>query len=200
MRARMALAYAGIICEHREIALRNKPAAMLDVSPKGTVPVLVQPTGEVLEESLAIMLWSLTQSDPKNWLRPAKTRSAQAWLDDNDGPFKTLLDKYKYADRHPEQAAEFYRGEALPYLAAIDNALREADWLHGDHIGICDIALFPFVRQFAMVDAHWFSQHPFEYLKRWLDTLLNMPLFLATMHKYAPWTADAEPIISKGLR
>jgi len=196
MRARMALAYAGVVCEHREIVLRHKPAAMLTASPKGTVPVLVLPSGQVLDESLSIMHWALTQADPQHWQSATTVRSPQDWLKDNDGPFKTLLDKYKYADRHPAQSAQDYREQALPYLAAIDSALQRAKWLHGDSMGICDIALFPFVRQFAMVDAAWFSQCPFAALKCWLDVLLNMPLFAAVMEKYKPWQPEDAPTFS----
>ncbi len=197
MRARMALAYTGILCEHREITLRNKPAEMLNASPKSTVPVLVLPDGAVVDESLAIMFWALTQSDPDGWRNPPVSRSEQAWLQDNDGPFKTLLDKYKYADRYPEQVAEFYRDQALPYLVAIDNALSTAAWLHGDHIGLCDIALVPFVRQFAMVDMPWFSRCSLTALKAWLNTLLNSPLFITVMEKYEPWAPESAPIFSE---
>ena len=199
MRARMALAYAGIVCEHREIVLRNKPAAMLTASPKGTVPVLVLPSGQVLDESLGIMDWALTQAKLQQWLRPTTVRSQQDWLQDNDGPFKKLLDKYKYADRHPAQSAQAYREQALPYLAAIDSALHSARWLHGDSIGICDIALFPFVRQFAMVDAEWFSQCTFAALKCWLEVLLHIPLFVAVMKKYKPWKPEDPPTFSATL-
>lgn len=199
MRARMALAYAGIVCEHREIELRNKPDAMFIASPKGTVPVLVLPSGEVLDESLSIMHWALAQADPQHWLRPTTVRSEQAWLTDNDEPFKALLDKYKYADRHPAQSAEDYREQALPHLVMIDSALQRAKWLHGERMGICDIALFPFVRQFAMVDAKWFSQCTLAALKNWLDVLMDLPLFVAVMEKYKPWEPEDAPTFSATL-
>ena len=200
MRARMALAYAGVVCEHREIVLRHKPAAMLTASPKGTVPVLVLPSGHVLDESLVIMNWALTQADPQHWLRATTVRSQQDWLKDNDGPFKTLLDKYKYADRHPAQSAQDYREQALPYLTAIDSALQRAKWLHGDTMGICDVALFPFVRQFAMVDTQWFSQCSLAALRCWLDVWLKHPLFAAVMEKYKPWEPEDLPTLSATWR
>ena len=102
IRARMALAVAGMAVELREVLLRDKPEAMLEVSAKGTVPVLQLPDGWVIDESLEVMDWALTQNDPEDWADTcADTEALIAYC---DGPFKGWLDKYKYADRHPEQS------------------------------------------------------------------------------------------------
>lgn len=190
IRARMALAYAGITAEHREVVLKNKPAELLQASAKGTVPVLVMPDGEVLDESLAIMRWALMQSDPEQWMTAAVSGDAEAWIAANDGPFKQQLDHYKYADRYPEHPADWYRDQALPHLSALDEVLRHHSCLHGDRAGLVDVALFPFIRQFAMVDYQWFTNSPYKALHQWLERWLEDPLFLSIMQKRPAWSRD----------
>lgn len=190
IRARLALRYAGIAVEHREVLLRDKPAQMLAASPKGTVPVLVLPEAGVLDESIDIMTWALSQADPGHWQSPPCVGALDEWIAANDGPFKSSLDRYKYADRHPEHPAAHYRDEACAYLRSMDAVLAEHDWLHGHHQGFADAALFPFIRQFAMVDYAWFEGGPYPNLCRWLETWLAHPLFLAVMEKVPPWRPD----------
>ena len=66
MRARMAIYLADIECELREVYLKNKPTEMLEISPKGTVPVLQLNDGTVLDESLDIMNWVIDKNDKCN--------------------------------------------------------------------------------------------------------------------------------------
>jgi glutathione S-transferase len=193
MRARMALAYAGIAVELREVLLRDKPQEMLAASPKGTVPVLVLPDGPVIDESVDIMLWALSRSDPDNWLAPPARGDAASWIGANDGDFKTWLDRYKYADRHPDHPPTWYRGQAAAHLARLDAVLADNRWLHGERRGLADAALFPFIRQFAMVDFAWFSGGPCSHLLRWLQAWLEDPLFLGVMHKYPRWQPGGAP-------
>ena len=181
MRARMALKYAGIEFEIREISLREKPQSMLKVSPKGTVPVLILTDGTVLEQSLDIMDWALQQQDVAGWLSDAA--AAAALIDENDGSFKLALDQYKYAVRFPEQPAEVYRMQGEIFLRKLELMLVETRFLSGDQVTLADIAIFPFIRQFASVDAAWFETAPYPKLRAWLQGLTSAELFQSIMEK-----------------
>ena len=186
MRARIALKYAGIEVEHREIELRNKPRSMLLASPKGTVPVLC--IGDlVLDQSIEIMRWAINQSDPDGW-GEVDEAIAQAWIAKNDGPFKVLLDQYKYPNRFPELNPESVFDEALQImLMPMELALQKAAYLLGNKMTWVDVAIFPFIRQFSMVDPKRFEQLPTNALKAWLGQRLESELFNAVMHKHTVW-------------
>jgi glutathione S-transferase len=187
MRARMALAYADIAVEIREISLREKPASMLAISPKGTVPVL-QSDGLVIEQSYDIMKWALRQSDPDQWLSKDSESLIDDWVAKNDGPFKKLLDQYKYPDRYPSIALEETLSQATTlFLGPINEHLQASDYLLGPKMSLADIAIFPFVRQFAMVNPDWMDQSGLKLLKQWLNEHLESPLFLSVMQKYPTW-------------
>jgi glutathione S-transferase len=182
MRARMALKYTGIAVETREIALKDKPKSMLQVSPKGTVPVLVLADGTVLEESLDIMRWALQQADKDDWL-DVDSECLQALIAENDGSFKQALDKYKYAIRFPEQPAESYRSQGELFLQKLEALLNQHRCLLKDRISQADIAIFPFIRQFAAVDAAWFETASYPKLKGWLNEMVQSALFVSIMEK-----------------
>lgn len=182
MRARMALRYAGIAYQVQDISLKDKPPGLLAVSPKGTVPVLVLPDGRVLDQSLDIMHWALQQHDPDQWLGIDRDKS-QALISENDGAFKQALDKYKYASRFPEQSAEAYRSQAEVFLRKLEQALQDQPFLSGAHLSLTDVAIFPFIRQFAAVDANWFAQAAYPKLQAWLRARLESSLFLGVMSK-----------------
>jgi glutathione S-transferase len=182
MRARMALSYAGIAFQLHDISLKDKPAGLLAVSPKGTVPVLVLPDGGVLEQSLDIMHWALQQHDPSRWLDIDRDYS-QALISESDGAFKQALDKYKYASRFPEQSAASYRSQAEVFLCKLEQALQDRPFLSGAHLSLTDVAIFPFIRQFAAVDANWFAQAAYPKLQAWLQARLESSLFLEVMAK-----------------
>ena len=187
MRARMALAYSGIAVEIREISLREKPASMLAISPKGTVPVLYS-DGLVLEQSYDIMKWALKQSDPDQWLSAETESVIDEWVEKNDGPFKKLLDQYKYPDRYPDISLEETLSQATTvFLGPINEQLKKSAYLLGPKISLADIAIFPFVRQFAMVNPEWIDQSGLNYLKQWLNEHIESPLFLSVMQKYPTW-------------
>lgn len=183
MRARMALSVAGIDVEIREISLREKPAHMLQVSPKGTVPVLVLQDGEVIEQSLDIMLWALQQHDPKGWLQPHHEQMMQ-WIASNDGDFKQALDRYKYPERYPDYPQAEYRARGELFLQQLEDALQAQSYLLGQQASMADVAIFPFIRQFAAVDADWFSQSRYDALTRWLQGWIQSDLFASIMQKY----------------
>ena len=190
IRARMALRYSGVRVELREVVLREMPHELLACSPKGTVPVLQLPDGGVLEESRDIMEWALAQHDPDQWRpqpgSPAAAR-AQQLIDANDFDFKPQLDCYKYAERHPEHPATWYRTRGERFLDVLEKRLLQHIWLLGERISIADVAIFPFVRQFALVDRGWFDAAPRVKLQSWLNGLLQAELFTAVMCKYPLW-------------
>lgn len=185
MRARMALRYAGVPVEIVEVSLMNKPAEMLALSPKGTVPVL-NADGVVIDESLQIMRWALAQNDPDDWLLAGDSFAAlwmEKLIEGNDQIFKSALNRYKYAERYPEQPMEAYRAEGALFLQKLDELLEGREYLLADHPSLADIALQPFVRQFAHVDREWFAQTPYVRLQVWLQRFLESDLFTSIMKK-----------------
>jgi glutathione S-transferase len=191
MRARMALSYANISVDIREISLRNKPASMLLASPKGTVPVLVLQNGMVLEESLHIMRWALQQQDSDDWQRnnqPTLQETVHQLMHENDNAFKRALDRYKYPDRYPEQSQVEYRSQGEVFLKQLEDRLNAHVFLLSDSLSLADVAVFPFIRQFSAVDSAWFEHSPYPKLRTWLATLIASDLFTSVMGKYPTWT------------
>jgi glutathione S-transferase len=185
MRGRMALKNAGIKLEHREILLRDKPPSMLAASPKGTVPVVVLPNGDVIEESLDVMRWALAQNDPHDWLAPGDAMFDL--ISENDGPFKHHLDRYKYPDRYENVQAEEHRAAGHVFLKKLNSRLDGQAQLFGDHVSLADIAIFPFIRQFANHDRDWFDAQDLPHLQTWLAGHLASPLFADIMVKHELW-------------
>ena len=190
IRARMALACAGIEVETREVFLKNKPPSMLEASAKGTVPVLVLPDGEVLDESYDVMRWALRQHDPENWLRPELEEETNALVKENDFNFKPKLDRYKYADRYPARTADEYRADGEHFLLRLQQRLLNQRYLFGNEMTLADVAVFPFVRQFAHVDKAWFDQADYPDLQRWLESFLRSELFQQVMIKIPVWVDE----------
>ena len=196
IRARLAIAASGLRCELREVVLRSKPAELLAASPKATVPVLVLPGGQVIEQSLEIMLWALAQNDPHGWLKPEReTWSAmQAVIAVNDGAFKQHLDRYKYPNRYQNEHsgdepsfAQTHRADAASCLLTLENRLLHHPWLFGPAACLADMAILPFVRQFAHTDSAWFEGQPWVRLQAWLVRWESGPLFQQVMEKNQPW-------------
>ena len=197
MRARLALASSGIKYELREVALRSKPAELFAASPKGTVPVLVLPDGEVIDESLDVMLWALQQHDPDGWL-VGDVESMRLLIADNDGAFKQHLDRYKYPNRyaaeHTDNAQAFaasHRAAGAAWLASLQRRLHATSCLFGDHASLADMAVLPFVRQFAHTDAAWFAAQPWPQLAMWLARFEASALYAGVMSKHLPWQRPA---------
>jgi len=200
MRGRMALAVSGLSYEHREVLLRDKPPSMLAFSPKGTVPVFVTKSGEVIEESLDLMHYALRQNDPENWLMGFDA-GGRALLKDIDGPFKHHLDRYKYKSRYDEAAKRGetdinHRKQAEVYIQKLEQALENNQFLSGQQRGFADIAIFPFIRQFANTDRAWWDGEaqdspPYPKTHLWLEAQINSDLFRSIMTKYPQWVDDA---------
>lgn len=189
MRARMAIYTADVSVELREVVLRDKPEELLALSAKATVPVLQLPDGAVLDESRDIMLWALAQNDPGQWISsdPDVRELTGDLIDANDVEFKSHLDRYKYPDRFEGVSPEHHRAQGQQFLQRLDALLAKQAWLAGEGLSLADVAVFPFVRQFAHVDEEWFKQLPYSALQRWLAALTTSPLFLDVMQKYKPW-------------
>jgi UPF0176 protein len=196
IRARLALKASGTPVALREVVLRHKPAELLAASPKGTVPVLVLPDGTVIDQSLDIMRWALARHDPQGWLSTATAADMQQWITLNDVTFKPQLDRYKYPERHPERTAAQWREQGIEtLLGPMNDRLVQHAQLLGDQVSLVDMALLPFVRQFAQVDAEWFAQAPLPGLQRWLQAHLAKPLFESVMEKHTPWVTGAPEVL-----
>jgi glutathione S-transferase len=184
IRARLALLASETCCAIREIKLSAKPAELIAVSPKATVPVLILPDGSVIDQSLDIMRWALARHDPSGWL----DRIDDALIETNDGPFKHHLDRAKYPDRYGEDAA-LHRDACIRLLGPIEDRLTGSPYLCGNEPGLTDAAILPFIRQFASIDRDGFNAVPMPHLRGWLDRFLVSPLFEAAMLRFAPWSA-----------
>ncbi len=195
MRARLGLLFAELPVELREITLKNKPAKMLAISPKGTVPVLQLADGVVIEESWEIMEWALEQQDPQELLNPKTLHQGNTLIEQNDQEFKHWLDRYKYADRHLEMTQTEYRQKGEAFLQILEALLTKNTYLLGDSVTIADIGIMPFVRQFAHVDRDIFYSLPYPKLQIWLKNWLAHPLFIQAMTKFQPWQDGDEPLI-----
>lgn len=188
MRARMALRYSAVDLNIVEVSLKAKPPEMLALSSKGTVPVL-QVDGKVIDESLEIMHWALAQHDPDNWRLLGDLEGqalTAALIEENDQVFKLHLNRYKYPERHPEYPLEHYRTEGEVFLRRLEALLETRAFLAADYQSLADVALMPFIRQFAHVDREWFAAAPYPRLQRWLQGLLDSELFVAIMAKQSP--------------
>lgn len=197
MRARLALLISGQLCELREVVLRDKPAALLAVSPKATVPVLVTVNGEVIEQSLDIMLWALRQNDPQGWLGKdeAGLAPALAWIQRCDGDFKQHLDRYKYPHRYDLPDGLENRALACHFLNDLNASLQTHGHVLSASPRLADMAIAPFVRQFAHTDPAWFEAQPWPHLQAWLTQFEASPLFARAMPKFAPWAPGQPPLL-----
>lgn len=211
MRARLAIAVSGQKCELREVVLRNKPQALIQASPKATVPVLVLRDSTVLEQSLDIMLWALQCNDPEKWLVPESgdLPAMLALIQECDEQFKPRLDRYKYpgrflpaSDSQPDSApvdearlSESNRDQGATWLASLEARLSRGQWLFGSRRALADMAIAPFVRQFAHVDKEWFAAQPWPALQIWLARWMESDLFAQVMAKYPPWEPDSPGVL-----
>lgn len=193
MRARMALCSARVEVEIREVRLADKPQQFLQVSPRGTVPVLQIDDGRVLTESLDIMYWALAQHDPNCWLGNAPSVPQTALIAENDAYFKADLDRYKYADRHPQKPQAGWRADAERFVAVLEALLQERDYLLGAQCSLADVAIFPMLRQFAAVDSEWFAAAPYPRLAKWLRSFFDDAIFIASMDKLPVWRVGDAP-------
>ena len=206
MRARLAIKSSGTKIRLREIILRDKPAEFLAASAKGTVPVLVQTDGKVIDESLDVMIWALSQDDPEGWLniRTKKPEYFDAYMARLDGPFKKDLDRYKYSSRYmckngeetqDEEEAQLaikHRDAGAVFIKELDDILRDQPYLSGKKAGILDYATLPFLRQFRIADETWFDAQNWDSVHPWLQDFLHSDRFAYNMLKYPQWLTTGE--------
>lgn len=196
MRARMALMVSGQAVRLREVVLREKPEQMLEVSPKATVPVLVLDDEAVIDESLAIMRWALSRADPGCWME--NQEQSENLIASADDKFKFHLDRYKYPSRYEDVNPIEHRAAGLEILKRWNDRLKATGQLTGERPALADIAIFPFVRQFANVDRVWFDSQPIPALQKWLAGHLESALFHSVMPKFPQWKmGDDEPIFGE---
>lgn len=198
MRGRMGLHASELDYEHREVLLRDKPAHMLEVSPKGTVPVYIRDNGDIIDESLDLLLFALAHNDPHHWM-DCDTDDADALIAANDGPFKHNLDRYKYASRYSDDAARgdvdlSHRLAAEENLQALETRLEAHSYLMGETQKYADIAIFPFIRQFANTDLDWWAQAPYPNLRVWLSEHIESELFKTIMTKHPQWAPETPQV------
>jgi len=194
MRARLALYTANIKVELREIVLRDKPAHMLEISPKGTVPVLQLQDGTVIDESLDIMVYALGRQDPDEWIHEDEN-TTNALIQQNDTDFKYALDRYKYPDRYPDEDCTNMFEQGGEILKDLNTRIEENGALVTSHNTLADVAIFPFIRQFRNTDKERFETLGLTALSQWLNAHLESDLFSAIMEKYTPWKPGDAPII-----
>jgi glutathione S-transferase len=198
MRARLALLASGQACVLREVVLARKPQALIDASPKATVPVLVLEGGPVLDQSLDIMLWALRRADPLGWLTPTQGDLAQmlALVAQCDTGFKRDLDHYKYPQRSGlADGGLAARASGAAFLQELERQLAASPYLFGTHAALADMAIAPFIRQYAGVAPDWFAQQPWPALQAWLAHWQQSALLERAMHKFAAWQPGAAPVV-----
>jgi glutathione S-transferase len=192
----MALKYAGLNVELREVKLDDMPEEALRISSNATVPLLVLDDGSYMDESWDIVKWALEQSDPDHWFGKDKEHllDAEILIETNDFSFKEDLDHYKYADRHPEHTEDYYRERCEEFIEELEDLLSENTFLLSDKLSLADIGVFPFVRQFSMVDEEWFAKAPYPKVRHWLQALIDSALFQQVFKKHELWQQGDDPI------
>jgi len=193
IRARMALANSNITVQLREISLSNRPQELYDISPKGTVPVLCLNNSTIIDESLEIMKWALNKNDPDSWIG-SKMKIQEKMIDVYDNEFKHWLDRFKYSDRYPEHNENYYRDKCDEYLSKLNILLEGNRYLLSNDILLVDVAIFPFIRQFANVNIDWFK-NSYENISHWLNSFIESKLFLSVMDKYPNYKDEPDPLM-----
>lgn len=198
MRARMAVYVSGQAVQLRDIVLSDKPVHMHQVSPKGTVPVLVLSNGEVLEQSLEIMMWAFEQSDPNNYLMsdsPNTRAEMLSLVDLFDTEFKLRLEKYRSAKRYHNESVLEHRLACEQYLKMLELKLSQHAYLMSHSPSLADLAILPFIRQLARVERQWYLQSPYPNIRKWLDDYLQSRMFSKVMTKYPLWLTEKSLIV-----
>jgi len=204
MRARIAIFKTKQSIQLRDVVLSNKPQAMLIVSPKATVPVLIinhadnNKKIEVIDESLDIMLWALQVRDPHNLFQqenPSAKDDMLQIINTFDVEFKSCLEAYKCAKRYKEDNISECRQACEIYIKVLEGFLSQHDYIFSNNESLVDIALLPFLRQFARIERQWYLQSPYPKLRQWLNNYLQSPMFTKVMTKYPLWQENQRIVI-----
>lgn len=208
MRARLGILLAQQSVLIRAVVTKNKPADMLALSPKGTVPVLIinhaegsevpQQKATVIDESIEIMLWALKRNDPQDLLWAEDPQQLALMLElirKNDQHFKPQLEAYKLAKRFHKESEMADRQRCEVFIAELERKLENSHYLMGDRASLADYAVLPFVRQFARVDRKWYVQSPYPKCRDWLNRHLQTPLYTKAMAHYPLWLESQETFL-----
>ncbi|KGJ91779.1 glutathione S-transferase [Colwellia psychrerythraea] len=198
MRARLAIFKAKQTVLLRDLVLSNKPVEMMAVSPKGTVPVVVLKNGIVIEESLEVMLWALHETDPADLLHRQQDGALSAMLlliTEFDNDFKRCLEAYKCAKRYQEDNVAQCRDACELYIKKLEQALTKHSYLISDKESLADIALIPFIRQFARIERQWYLQSPYPKVRQWLNSYLQSSVFTKVMAKHPLWVDHQQDVL-----
>lgn len=201
MRARIAILFAKQQVILRDVVLSDKPEIMLAASPKGTVPVLVLPNQKIVDESLDIMLWALKENDLDDFLQKHDLDAlpnALKLISLFDSEFKACLEAYKCAKRYHESTLTTCRQACEVYIQDLERRLSQHDFLMSSKPSLADIALLPFIRQFARVERQWYLQSPYPKLRQWLNNYLQSPMFTQVMIKNPLWKVNNNTIFFVG--
>ena len=183
MRARMALLSCGTDFDIFEISLKDKPKQMIEISPKGTVPVFIY-KDLVLDESIDIMNWATEQKNNTSIkINPNNLAIIKTLIKINDGEFKNKLDLYKYTSNKEASLKIRYRKECEVYIRNINERLETHKYLLSNKFGYLDMAIFPFIRQFFNVDLKWFEEASYNNLNNWVERISISDLFIQVMKK-----------------
>ena len=193
MRARLALKLANIQCELREVRLNNKPKHMLEVSPKGTVPILIL-EDKIIDESIEIINWALDQNNIfKDNISSEQIKITEQIIDIFDNKFKYHLDRYKYSNRYENADKKFHQKECLDILIDFEKVISDGNWFFGNELNKLDISILPFLRQFRIADPHWFdSLKQIPKIQNLLYNFLDSNLLNQIMFSYEVWGASSE--------
>ncbi len=193
MRARLALKLANIQCELREVRLNNKPKHMLEVSPKGTVPILIL-EDKIIDESIEIINWVLDQNNIfKDNISSEQIKITEQIIDIFDNKFKYHLDRYKYSNRYENADKKFHQKECLEILIDLEKVISDGNWFFGNELNKLDISILPFLRQFRIADPHWFdSLKQIPKIQKLLYNFLDSNLLNQIMFSYEVWGESSE--------
>lgn len=205
MRARIAIYKSQQPIDLREVDLKNKPAQMIEASQKATVPTLVLPLNQVIDESLDVMLWALKENDPADLFQSKSSETPEKRKEEIltlisvfDSEFKGHLEQYKCAKRYHESNLQTCRNTCERYIQNLEERLSKHQYLIDDNESLADIAILPFIRQFAKVERQWYLTSPYPLVKKWLNQYLQSAMFTKVMAKYPLWTEDSEVSIFSG--
>ncbi len=197
MRARMALFEAKINCIIREVDLKNKPSDMLEISPKGTVPVLLLEDGTVIEESLKIIYHASDKHDSLTLQKVSEKQKEdiESLINANDTEFVKLLKPYKYPKKYLDNSSELCKQQIQEkFLDKYEAMLEGSIFLLGTK-SIADIAILPFIRQFSIIDPEWFFNSKYKNIIMWLKMFTDNSDFQnIVMAKHKPWDKSSKPM------
>jgi glutathione S-transferase len=194
MRARMALILTSHTCELREILLTDKPDSMLEISPKGTVPVL-QLEGRIIDESMDIIKWAIKSGSEKmHILSEDEEAMSNSLIQLFDSKFKYHLDRYKYSSRY-QTLKEEHQEKCLEILNSLEQKISDQPWIFGKLVSLLDISILPFIRQCKIANPAWFKSQKFKRVISLLEHFESSELFNKAMEEFELWDPKKSKVL-----